>query len=242
MTDFLFWFNILSGFCSISGYTFLGVFRLLSSKAKYMKAAVIKPYILTATALFVISLTLTYKPWNKFHYGDGKPKTVHDTVKIKVPIAMSVNANRINKPQSTIIKGHHIVPSVGTILLSEKKPKTDTVFKAKNLVNAPNYGNQQVGDNNVQNNIGKLDHHPDLTDINTMMRYLTNKSRKIVLMYETPDSDSKNYCDELKSILEKNGYQQVELFGHLNIGLPPQPKKVLIDTANYRISVEWDYN
>jgi hypothetical protein len=207
-----------------------------------MKVAVIKPYIITASALFVISLLLTYKPWNKIHYGDQPVKIIYKDTSINShPITVQA-VNHKTIPE-TVKKNPHIQLLTNRIKknTSASQKKIDTVYKAKNLVTAPNYGNQQVGDNNVQNNLGKLDHHPQQADINAFMYYLHDKAKTIVLAYETPDSDSANYCKELKSILEQYGYK-VELFGHLNIGMPSQSKKIMVDTVNYRISVEWNYN
>jgi len=189
---------------------------------------------------FIITGVIYYVQWNR-----PKPivektnpivRNVHDTVKVKD----SSNRNRqLNKPNSNLIH-HRPDLSLGSIKPQTKPLKADTV-KAKNLVTAPNYGNQQVGDNNTQNNFGKLDHHPQQGDIAFITHYLHDKNKKVVLAYETPDSDSANYCKELKGILEQYGYQ-VELFGHLDIGSPPQEHKVMVDTVNYRVSVEWNYN
>jgi hypothetical protein len=232
---------------AFSGFTIKGSIVYFKTKQDKMKAVLDNKYVLgfgiaTICLLIVCIIVLI---GNNFNFGiDNKiVKVVHDTIKIKdSPIPTNKQVDTNHKPKPKIVRNHHEVSSIGTIKIPEKSAKSDTNYKAKNLVTAPNYGNQQVGDNNTQNNIGKIDHHPEMADINAIMYYLHDKNKKIVLMYETPDSDSRNYCDELKSILEKYGYQQVELFGHLNVGFSPQPKKVVIDTSNYRISVEWNYN
>lgn len=189
----------------------------------------------------ILTLLIYLVPWHNFHYGNQPVKIVYRDTSIK-PHAFEAKKTAVNKIPENVKKNPHIqLMTRRTKVAPVSQNKIDTVYKAKNLVAAPNYGNQQVGDNNVQNNLGKLDHHPQQADINAFIYYLHDKTKTIVLAYETPDSDSANYCKELKSILEQYGYK-VELFGHLNIGTPPQASKMMVDTVNYRISVEWNYN
>lgn len=174
-----------------------------------------------------------------------KQNILHDTILVTKKTGITSKSN-LDTPT---LKRHHTKENTSKWL--EKTPlikhipidtgknqkRVDIEFKAP-ITSSP----MQFGNNNTQNNqiTGKLDHHPIDQEINAIFKMLPFKNRKLTLKYQTQDFESKNYCIELKEILNNYGYNNVIFFPRLTIGAPAQKYKIQLDTVNYVISVEWN--
>lgn len=98
----------------------------------------------------------------------------------------------------------------------------------------------QFGNGNIQNNLfnGRIDRHLDMQTLNDVLKYLVQKNKEITIEYQSPDPESRNFSSELEKQLKARGYSKVVLFGHIDIGTPQQQSPILLDTANYIISIE----
>ncbi|MGZ3755586.1 MAG: hypothetical protein ACXVAY_08110 [Mucilaginibacter sp.] len=168
----------------------------------------------------------------------------------KALLGSSSNPKDSTKKGSNEIKSRHLTNVKTPIKYLTQNKKTDTIKpidtnnrKAQMTVqfHAPVIGSpMQFGSGSTQYNQfnGKIDRHPDDNLLNALINYLPVKNKLLTIAYETPDIESKNFSFELKSILERNGYTNITLFGHLEIGTAQQAKPIMVDTANYRVSVE----
>ncbi|WP_183559400.1 hypothetical protein [Mucilaginibacter sp. SP1R1] len=230
------WISVIANILSILGF-------ILTIKSSRLKDILVNPYAKVFGASLIFTIIVFCFPWDKFHYGDIKPIVIHDTI---LAISKPNLLKPVTKSNAGInnIKNYRSLPTEGiskktlaphdTALKKIIQAKQTVEFKAP-VSNSP----MQFGDNNVQNN-GRMDHHPDLRDVEGILHYFPVKDRKITLIFQTTDPDSKNYCVELKSILTLHGYKNVELFDHLLIGAPEPPNKIMLDTANYQINVQWN--
>lgn len=91
------------------------------------------------------------------------------------------------------------------------------------------------GDLNVYANVFR---QPEKKDVEAIIYLLQNKNRKIILLYLTPDYESKFYCTQLQTILINNGYKDVEIRNRMLVGYKSLPNPITVDTVNYTIQVE----
>ena len=154
--------------------------------------------------LITIPLTLLIYifPWNKFHYGDEKKIVKHDTIVIVKNTNPAVKLDIQNKQ---VTKDRPVVDLPKKSLNQKMAKKPDTIYKAKNMVTAPNYGNQQVGDGNTMIIPDKFKPASDLikTKVNTNLQLLVNSysSHPIVNIMIEYDSKRAKAATELSNIL-----------------------------------------
>jgi hypothetical protein len=238
MESFIFWFNLFSGICSISGYTVLGVVKLFS-KSKYMKVAVIKPYVITTSILFLLSLLFTYKPWSKIRYGDEKPKIIHDTIKaIKPDIAVDDTSKKTSIP---VQKEKHIPKNVKKIErpnLHEHKKDTTKTTATFSLPNATFNAPSQFGYNNTQNNQFGLKPREVTEDIiEEVKKQVADKGASIEIYRVNDEAESYGFSAKILKALNNIGYTNVLIGGTMtpshNIGGDPEAEKKRLSKIQY---------
>lgn len=203
--------------------------------------------LITAFLLIVVIKICAGEPVKLFGIEINYDKKPDTTKKFSGLIGVQVSNVKKDTPKIFFDKNKpHFLPvkkqqRLITIPLPNKIPDTNKVqpiqkFEFKAPVTAPS----QFGNGNTQVNqiTGKIDRHPDEKLVYAIFGYLPNKNNGITISYETPDIESKNFSNELKSILESNGYRNITLFGHLEIGTPQQAFPIMVDTAHYGISIE----
>lgn len=233
----------------VTGFIANGVFlitAILTTKSKKnMKALWINPYGKVFLGSLIYTLLVFIIPWRDYEIRRVPiKKETADSLKerntFNIGLSESLDTSTA-KPHAIVANPHpdtsvHNNQNTNVLKASKdtisEKPKFDV---KNNTFNAP----AQIGDNNLQLN-GKIEHQPEDGDVSTIMRIFNNKDRKITIQYQTPDSESKRYSIKLQSILKSNGYKNVDVWDHLSIGFPSQQKPVILDTAKYVISVEWN--
>lgn len=70
MQSLIRWITGISGISSITGISILSIYKFFFTKEKYMELLKYKPILLTLIIIFVLSLILSWKPWQKLYYVD----------------------------------------------------------------------------------------------------------------------------------------------------------------------------
>lgn len=190
--------------------------------------------------ILIISIVLTFIilfPWENLHYINPKSNSKKDTANqfIKVDtLKKQPFSEPITKPHKRFLsQSSKIVP----------KPHSDTNYKAKIIVTAPNYGNQQNGDGNTMNVTVVVNGRIMLSE--QSLRNIFNKvidlvdrggySIDNVAIDAMQDTNQPQLVNQIAEYFEKNG-RMIHMTGFLNGRMEPV-KGIKIDIANQFIYV-----
>jgi hypothetical protein len=214
MVTFLFWTNIISAFCSITGYSVIGIFRYFFSKTKYMKVLIIKPYVIAASVILSISLLLTWSPWSKLYYGDVPKKIVYRDISLEQKdTSKNAELSAVKIKQTSKVPTRSV--NVSTVQKTRKRLKKDTTSKGQfNLPNATFNAPTQLGNGNTQyNQLGVKPREVTKAILNDIQIHYADKNLAISIFRTTNDNESYQFALKLAKSLNDIGYKNIIVNG-----------------------------
>ncbi|MEB0263021.1 MULTISPECIES: hypothetical protein [unclassified Mucilaginibacter] len=167
----------------------------------------------------VLIVGLCYVPWNKFHFGDIKPKVVY--IKVDNPVTSKNQQTKVDSPKKEVIRfKRNQSKSTATTLVDNKQKKTDIPKSQFDLRGAQINGsavgtNPTVTNNNYETpprvfsqdnflelskGLSKVLVENPLFDKNTTIRYLV----------AVQDTEALKFADQIYNQMFSNGYKNFE--------------------------------
>jgi len=188
----------------------------------------------------VIVVTCFFIPWDKFHYGDEKPKIIYVRAPLKTTDTLKSLPIKVQK-ETIYIATQKLkpIPRDKPILEVKKAPDTTKAPSKYDLSHA-NLDHSAVGDNSSVTNMNGIKQR-HLTD--AMLSYITimigDKSANVSIQTVPNDAESLNLADEIYYALVKLNYHIVARGTFYQAGRTPFDKVLVHKNSekDYSISV-----
>lgn len=222
---------IAFGILALSGFTIKGTILYLTTNKDKMKTIFKNPYIHTFLGILALALLIALMPWDKFHYGDIKPKVVYVKVNTPPPLTKKQDANIDSWKREKTIRFKQTKTKASVIALNNKERKADTPKSQFDLRGAQIKGsavgtNPTVTNNNYEtpprvfskedflelsNGLSKVLAENSIFDKNSTIRYLV----------AIQDAEASKFADQIYNQMFSNGYKNSEVRYAIFTGIRP---------------------